>query len=580
MDPSRQNEQASRLRNFIRYFGLAENGVRFGQATDWASAWDSAGAPAGTPGMIELSANEFMARPTLREFLPPNAPHGDIFLFGAQTCPPDPGQGSFGRDTARSCEIQFSNDRHWGTLQGLSTQWDLCLKPFQLPAFVSPKGWHPLLTIDGTPWFLERKSDFGTVFLWNGPELPDIGQPLKRGHLVERERLLTHLVTVLPFFVFFRNAFGARIWQAPVNFANLIIDDPPVREQYGYFSPARHLEALKDQPHATTVAFIPWNWGRSTAGAAAIFRSNQARLSLCVHGCDHTGREFASPDQVALAAKCRLALQRVEQLRLLTGVPCVPVMVFPQGQFSRAAVAAVQETGFLAAVDSTRLPVDLHDNEISISDLLHPAVTIYGGFPLFRRRYPHDFSISALDLFLGRPALFVEHHGYFEDDHASCRQFISALNQLPGRIVWAPLDQIVRRSCMQRELSPGCYEVLFYSRDFMLENSSDETRTYLLKKYEPRIGLIETVLANGTPTDYAFGDGWLRLSLQLPAHASVTVQVRERVPASQPLITPGSLPYRAAVWVRRTLCDLRDNQPWLFHLNQMIRGQRGRKYTE
>ena len=577
MEPFNKNEQADRLREFIRFFGLAETAVRFGKASDWAGAWDNADATDGTPRVIELPAKESMARPEWQDFIPPSAPHGDIFIFGAQTRPPDPEQKSPERDTARTCEIQFSNDRHWSALQGLTTEWELCLRPFRPPDFVSSAGWRPLLTINGTPWFLERRSEHGTVFLWIGPELPVIRSPLRRAELFNPERLLTHLLGVLPIMFFFRHAFGARIWHSPVNFANLIIDDPPVRDHYGFFSPARYLDALQDLPSATTVGFIPWYFRRSTASAAEIFRSNQGRLSLCVHGCDHTDKEFGSSDQARLTAKCRLALQRMEQLRLLTGVPCAAVMVFPQGHFSKAAVAALQETGFLAAIDSTRLPVDLNDGEISISNLLQPAVTIYGGFPLFRRRYPRDVSISALDLFIGRPALFVEHHGYFRDDHVACRQFVSGLNKLPGSVVWAPVEHIVSRACLQRELSPGTYEVLYYTREFILENRSDETRTYLLKKHEPLTELIESVLVDGKPTDYAHGDARLSLSLTLPPHAAVTVRVKVNAPVYPSPPSAGSLPYRAGVWVRRSLCEIRDNNPWLFHLNQLLRGGHSRR---
>ena len=63
MEPAKQNEQASRLRDFIRFFGLAEAAVRFVESSDWAGAWDNADATDGTPRVIELPAKESMARP-------------------------------------------------------------------------------------------------------------------------------------------------------------------------------------------------------------------------------------------------------------------------------------------------------------------------------------------------------------------------------------------------------------------------------------------------------------------------------------------------------------------------------------
>ena len=194
--------------------------------------------------MIEFPAHKPETPSACRDFFPSGVPPGDLFLFGSRLCAPDPGPASHGQTPVRSYEIRFADDDLWGALQGLTVNWPLNLETFSPPDFTVSGGWKSLLTVNGTPWFLVRKSPHGTVFLWISPELPDIKRPLSPNDLIHKERIISCKLAMLPFFVFFRHSFGSKIWHAPVPYANLIIDDPPVSERYGFFSPARHLAAL------------------------------------------------------------------------------------------------------------------------------------------------------------------------------------------------------------------------------------------------------------------------------------------------------------------------------------------------
>jgi hypothetical protein len=70
----------------------------------------------------------------------------------------------------------------------------------------------------------------------------------------------------------------------------------------------------------TTIAFIPWNYARSSASAGKLFKQGASMLSLCVQGCDHTGVEFGSNDIEALRQKARTA---VERMKLQVGEPLI-----------------------------------------------------------------------------------------------------------------------------------------------------------------------------------------------------------------------------------------------------------------
>jgi hypothetical protein len=562
-------DQESKLRQFVQFVGLPADAVRFMRSENWEQILAGVNTRDRRPLVIELGSG--MDYPPPQAWLEiPSCDGGDrdIFFFGAGSTGSDQNpEPSSPSETPRqdrvnipaASEIRFSDDALWGPLQSLRANWPLSPESLPTTSLKLSGACETLITIKDQPWFFLNRSDGPTVFVWAAAHLPDISEPINSAD----EEQAQHLLWLLPLLAFLRHAFGKRTWHAPTCLANFIIDDPPVRGRYGSFEPARHLASLIDIPHATTVAFIPWYWSRSTALAAELFRNHSSELSLCVHGCDHTDGEFASFNRVTLTGKCQLALQRSQLLRERTGLSCEPVMVFPQGLFSKAAVTALRETSFLGAVNSTLLPVDAQVGDVRLADLMEPAYTSIEDFPIFLRRYPRDPVLCAVDLFLGRPLLVVEHQDYFRHGYGDCRRFFEAVNSLRCSLSWAPLDQIVRRACLQREIEPGTIEVRFYSNSFVLENPSAQRWSYRLVRRCNRPELIRGVLVNGSPVAHAFKDGEVTFALELHPRTSATVQlVKNGLGANE--VFKGSVSYRGRVWARRRLCELRDNHLWIW----------------
>ena len=190
--------------------------------------------------------------------------------------------------------------------------------------------------------------------------------------------------------------------------ACIIIDDPLLRENYGFLNYRKLLEMMDRHNFYTTIAFIPVNYSRTDEGVAALFRERSDRFSICVHGCDHTGGEFASTDRAYLARKVKLATARMVEHERRTGVPFDRAMVFPQGIFSNAALAALIENGYLAAVNTETQAVD------------GPIAT---GFPLFPRYKPEDVPDRLPD-----PLFIVLHHEYLKGGYGRLTDFVDALN--------------------------------------------------------------------------------------------------------------------------------------------------------
>ena len=82
--------------------------------------------------------------------------------------------------------------------------------------------------------------------------------------------------------------------------------------------------------------------------------------SLSVHGCDHTRAEFGSSDRQRLYWKAQQALERMNRHESITGISHDPVMVFPQGIFSEAAMDVLKRTGLIASVNNDVISADPH----------------------------------------------------------------------------------------------------------------------------------------------------------------------------------------------------------------------------
>ncbi len=148
-----------------------------------------------------------------------------------------------------------------------------------------------------------------------------------------------HFFSAVPVVSYIRWAFPRSSWHAPDTSASLIIDDPLLKPTHGFVDFQELLSLMKRHKFSTNIAFIPWNWRRSAPEVVRLFRENPEHFSLSVHGCDHTRAEFGSPSRLRLYWKAQQALQRMNRHESITGICHDPVMVFPQGIFSEAAMS-------------------------------------------------------------------------------------------------------------------------------------------------------------------------------------------------------------------------------------------------
>lgn len=340
--------------------------------------------------------------------------------------------------------------------------------------------------------------------------------------------------------------------------ACLIVDDPPLKPRYGFLNFRDVLKLMDENNFTTTIAFIPWNWERTEPLPVDLLRKRPDRFSMCVHGCDHTGGEFAARSSAQLNARIKTANQRMELLGQRTSLTHTRAMVFPQGAFSPEAARALKLNDFIAAVNTEVAPSISAKNETTIADLWDVAILKYETFPIFTRRYmTHGIENFAFDGLLGKPCLIVGHHDVFKNHGRDLVEFIAKLNSLKWNLRWRPLGDVINHSFKVRYPNNGTSVIHMFAESLVMENPSTEPRESVLIKKEGDPDCVRAVMVNQTPVDFTWEAGYLRWRVVLSPREKAQVRVlfldKLDMDASY-----GGLGYNMKAMVRRYLSEFRD----------------------
>lgn len=403
--------------------------------------------------------------------------------------------------------------------------------------------------------FLKLEYKGVPVFLSTSREIIDLDADLTTQNFDVRE----HFLSAVPLVLYTKWAFAETCWNAPEVNACLVIDDPLLKATHGFVDFQELLSLMKRHNFSTNIAFIPWNWRRSAPEVAQLIRENPQNYSVSVHGCDHIRAEFGNSSQQRLYWKAQQALERMDRHESITGIRYDPVMVFPQGIFSEAAMSAIKRTDLIAAVNNDLVPAGSHRGRVILSDVWDIAVMGYSSFPIFTRRYPWEgIENFAFDALLGKPAIAVIHHDYCSDRCARLANFVEHLNALRSAPTWRGLGDVVRRSCRQRGGSPGNVEVEMYGTELRIENRSDQPKHFIIRRRECEPSAIQRICTGSQEITWGFGNGCIDFEIELNPGESQVIRIRFQELAGE-LCNGDNLPYRLKTMLRRYLCEVRDN---------------------
>jgi hypothetical protein len=342
---------------------------------------------------------------------------------------------------------------------------------------------------------------------------------------------------IAPLMMFLQYAFGERCWHSPGYYANLTIDDAWLTEPYGYLSFRGILEQMEKTNFHTTIAFIPWNYDRSVPEVVSLLHNHPDRFSICIHGNNHDHYEFydyetaiGDPRQakplIDQEADIIQAMARMKEHSGLTELPYDPVMVFPQGIAPAKTLGLLKKYNFLATTNAVNIPLRSKAPNDPIFDLRSVSLS-FENFASLKRHFPKDrsrFDI-AVDLFLGNPLLFFEHHDFFAVGIDAFNEKAEIISDLEPNTRWQGLGYIARHLYLQRTRPDGNYDIRTFSRSIELENMQARSATYFIRKEESFASPIEKLTVNGKAHPYDQRGEDVSFSVTIPANESRLINI-------------------------------------------------------
>lgn len=412
-----------------------------------------------------------------------------------------------------------------------------------------------VIAAGGAPVFVRFQRSGIPVFFCASSHMIDIDQKVGPGFYDVRD----DFCSVVPLVMFVRLMFPDVAWRPQELGACLIIDDPLLRQRYGSCDFGMLHDLMRQYGFTTNIAFIPWNWRRTSPAAAEFFRSESGCFSVSIHGCDHIGAEFGETSPAVLNNKAKLAQSRMENHEVRTGIHHDPVMIFPQGVFSSVCPEVLKRNGFLAAVNTETVPVDSPSARTKIRDVWDIAIMTYGGFPIFTRRYAfHGLENFAFDLLLGKPCLIVSHHDFFKDDCAGLIELVEKLQSLNCSLRWRPLGDLIRRACRRRHKGACVEEVEMYGNELLIKNPLDQEIRVHIRKKENVAASVADVRCDQKSINWTSQADNLTFEERIEPFSERHFQVfyRRRDEAEQ---VYRSLHFELSVAARRILSEFRDD---------------------
>jgi hypothetical protein len=412
----------------------------------------------------------------------------------------------------------------------------------------------PVMDLNGSPSFAHRQVGRAEVFVWSTTDIFDVRRPLR----AEKEFELA-CDEYVPAIIFLRAAFGDRCWHNPEPGAGIVIDDPLLKKKYGFIDFEKLLQSARTHAYHVTLAFIPWNQWRSRVQEVKVFLDYSDCFSICVHGCDHTRNEYGLADYDGLLRKNFVARERMGLPRRSTGLESEPLMVCPQERYSLEAMEAFSDSRqFLGLISTACMPRNQASPKVSGADLLLPAQDSLFGFPVFKRHYWRDMSVFAMALFLGKPAILVEHHEFFRHGPTGAEEFVRRLAELRPDLEWKSLAETITRTHARRLVSEGSYAVRFFTDRFVLKHQIEGPAKYSLSRRVPEASVVEHVLVRNEKVPFSRENGFVRFETH--AHHPETIPVQVEVAPIRPSGRyPSGIKYQTSVALRRGLSELRDN---------------------
>jgi hypothetical protein len=430
------------------------------------------------------------------------------------------------------------------------------------------RGDEVLASVGGKPIWLARSCEKGTCQITR-TSLPLIREKDFLFQYFNEERFLE----LLPVMNFLSQLVKDTNWQSTSLPACLVIDDPSLYwPSYGHLDFGRLAEHAKKDNFFVSVATIPLDAWWVHRRVAEMFRSYNPRLSLLIHGNNHTARDMLPENDsgVCLSVAAQ-ALRRMERLQRVHGLEVLKIMEAPHGAITNEMFPHLLALGYEAALGTTRLLVKHNPNVTWPASFgLHRSQILGGGLPVIPRIKitPNWGNAVLLAAFLRQPIVIVLHHGDIADGYEPLIEIAGMINQLAG-VTWASPLEIARSNYteLRREDS---LTVKMYSRRIQLAIPPNVKSLYLNRPW-PQNGSCDEVIVRNSVREIFRGSG---LGMLDPVPVESERQLEIYCPPGNP-VDYRSVPapgFRCWPLTRKFLMEARDRSaPWRYLVKKLLR---------
>jgi len=273
-------------------------------------------------------------------------------------------------------------------------------------------------------------------------------------HETLRDRLSAgRFLALLPLVELLRRVTGYESWTRPAPRATFVFDDPNLRwPSYGYIRFAELARHAREHDYHAAIALVPFDSWSVSKRAAQTFRDAPSRLSLAMHGNDHTYAELAVDRRAdAASALFEQAVVRIERFERRTGLHVSRVMIPPHGLSSDEMLDAMVGAGIEALC---RAPGWWHawsrerarSARWAMSDTSPMGAPILGRHPL---RDAYALDEATLDLYLDQPAILYGHHYDVAEGYDGLADAAESLNAVEG-LSWGSCEAVARTNFISR----------------------------------------------------------------------------------------------------------------------------------
>jgi hypothetical protein len=270
--------------------------------------------------------------------------------------------------------------------------------------------------------------------------------------MAEGESLFQHFsgsrfLPLLPLLLFLRTLVEDDLWEPPPLQACFMFDDPNLRRQrYGFIDFATIAAHAQEHGYHVCFATIPLDARQVHMPTALLFQRQRERLSLLIHGNNHTARELArAGEDHQRRWAMQQALGRVAAFERLSGVAVARVMAPPHGACSERTLSEMAAAGFEAACVSSGSLRHYNTGAAWVRTLGMSPADIIAGLPVMPRFPLATGSRDRLLLaaLLHQPVIAMGHHRDVAEGLRPLAELADFVNSF-GTVVWSDMQRISR----------------------------------------------------------------------------------------------------------------------------------------